>query len=169
MAAQYDCCANSQWIQSPFARGLTAAPGGPSQLLDSMHLDSQASQLVAQVASKVVVSRWWSAGGGQGGNKAANRRTTSKGQTSSPSVPTKQFWPLVPIQPFRACRRNFSAANFGFAILSDIEAYFLIQAAQGNTRGNIMQAPKVTLFNGQNAYVSDTTTTFCNQCCSGRG
>jgi len=50
-----------------------------------------------------------------------------------------------------------SAANFGFAILSDIEAYFLIQAAQGNTRGNIMQAPKVTLFNGQNAYVSDTT------------
>jgi len=49
-----------------------------------------------------------------------------------------------------------SAANFGFAILSDIEAYFLIQAAQGNTRSNIMQAPKVTLFNGQNAYVSDT-------------
>ncbi len=49
-----------------------------------------------------------------------------------------------------------SAANFGFAILSDIEAYFLIQAAQGNTRSNVMQAPKVTLFNGQNAFVSDT-------------
>ena len=49
-----------------------------------------------------------------------------------------------------------SAANFGFAILSDIEAYFLIQAAQGNTRSNVMQAPKVTLFNGQQAYVSDT-------------
>jgi general secretion pathway protein D len=49
-----------------------------------------------------------------------------------------------------------SAANFGFAILSDIEAFFLIQAAQGNTRSNVMQAPKVTLFNGQNAFVSDT-------------
>ncbi len=49
-----------------------------------------------------------------------------------------------------------SAANFGFAILSDIEAYFLITAAQGNTRSNIMQAPKVTLFNGQQAFVSDT-------------
>jgi general secretion pathway protein D len=49
-----------------------------------------------------------------------------------------------------------SAAEFGFAILSDIEAYFLIQAAQGNTRSNILQAPKVTLFNGQNAFVSDT-------------
>ena len=50
-----------------------------------------------------------------------------------------------------------SAASFGFAILSDIEAYFLIQAAQGNTRSNVMQAPKVTLFNGQQAFVSDTT------------
>jgi general secretion pathway protein D len=49
-----------------------------------------------------------------------------------------------------------SAANFGFAILSDIEAFFLIQAALGNTRSNVMQAPKVTLFNGQQAFVTDT-------------
>jgi general secretion pathway protein D len=49
-----------------------------------------------------------------------------------------------------------TAANFGYAILSDIEAFILIQAAQGNTRANVMQAPKVTLFNGQQAYVSDT-------------
>ena len=48
-------------------------------------------------------------------------------------------------------------ASFGFAILSDIEAYFLVQAAQGDTRSNILQAPKVTLFNGQQAFVSDTT------------
>ncbi|MCH8045469.1 MAG: general secretion pathway protein GspD [Planctomycetes bacterium] len=50
-----------------------------------------------------------------------------------------------------------SAASFGFAILSDIEAFFFVQAAQGDTRTNIMQAPKVTLFNGQQAFVSDTT------------
>jgi len=49
-----------------------------------------------------------------------------------------------------------TAATFGFAILSDIEAYFFITAAQGDTRTNILQAPKVTLFNGQQAYVSDT-------------
>jgi len=52
-----------------------------------------------------------------------------------------------------------SAANFGFAILSDIEAFFVIQAAQGDTRTNVMQAPKVTLFNGQSASVSDTSQT----------
>jgi general secretion pathway protein D len=50
-----------------------------------------------------------------------------------------------------------SAANFGFAILSDIEAFFLIQALQGDTRTNVLQAPKVTLFNGQQAFVSDTS------------
>jgi general secretion pathway protein D len=50
-------------------------------------------------------------------------------------------------------------AQFGFAILSDIEAYFLITAAQGDRRSNVLQAPKVTLFNGQQASVSDTTQT----------
>jgi len=49
-----------------------------------------------------------------------------------------------------------TAATFGFAILSDIEAFFFITAAQGDRRTNVMQAPKVTLFNGQQAYVSDT-------------
>jgi general secretion pathway protein D len=48
-----------------------------------------------------------------------------------------------------------TAANFGFAILSDIEAFFLIQAAEGDERSNVLQAPKVTLFNGQSASVAD--------------
>jgi general secretion pathway protein D len=46
-------------------------------------------------------------------------------------------------------------ANFGFAILSDIEAFFLIEAAQGDRRTNVLNAPKVTLFNGQQAFVAD--------------
>ena len=50
-----------------------------------------------------------------------------------------------------------SAANIGFAILSDIEAFFVIEAAQGDTRSNVLQAPKVTLFNGQQAFVSDAS------------
>ncbi len=48
-----------------------------------------------------------------------------------------------------------TAANFGFAILSDIEVFFLIQASKGDTRSNIMQAPTITMFNGQSATVSD--------------
>jgi general secretion pathway protein D len=50
-----------------------------------------------------------------------------------------------------------SVANFGFAILSDIEVFFLLAAGQGDDRTNVLQAPKVTLFNGQQAFVSDTS------------
>jgi len=49
-----------------------------------------------------------------------------------------------------------SIGEFGFAILSDIEAFFLINASQGDIRANVLQAPKVTLFNGQQAIVVDT-------------
>ncbi len=47
--------------------------------------------------------------------------------------------------------------TFGFAILSDIEAFFLIEASQGDRRANVLQAPKVTLFNGQQAVVVDSS------------
>jgi general secretion pathway protein D len=50
-----------------------------------------------------------------------------------------------------------AGASMGFAILSDIEAYFFMQAATGDRRTNVLQAPKVTLFNGQQAFVSDTS------------
>jgi general secretion pathway protein D len=52
-----------------------------------------------------------------------------------------------------------AGATMGFAILSDIEAYFFINAAQGDKRSNVLQAPKVTLFNGQQAFVNDTSQT----------
>jgi general secretion pathway protein D len=52
-----------------------------------------------------------------------------------------------------------AAGSFGFAILSDIEAFFLIEAAQGDRRANVLQAPKVTLFNGQQANVIDASFT----------
>jgi general secretion pathway protein D len=51
-----------------------------------------------------------------------------------------------------------TAANFGFAILSDIEVFFLIQAAKGDQRSNVMTAPKITLFNGQFGTVTDVVT-----------
>ena len=111
--------------------GLTARPGGPTQTIG---LDPGGNPGVS-------LSR-------NPGNQSPNYfslpfRQNSFGAGGVPSLPGL---------PDPAT----SAANFGFAILSDIEAYFLIQAAQGNTRSNVMQAPKVTLFNGQQAFVSDT-------------
>jgi len=48
-----------------------------------------------------------------------------------------------------------SGSQIGFAILSDLETFFFIEAAQGDRRSNVLQAPKVTLFNGQSALVQD--------------
>jgi len=48
-------------------------------------------------------------------------------------------------------------AQMGFAILSDIESYFFVSAAESDTRTNVLQAPKVTMFNGQTASVMDFT------------
>jgi general secretion pathway protein D len=50
-----------------------------------------------------------------------------------------------------------AGATLGFAILSNIEAFFVMEASQGDRRSNVLQAPKVTLFNGQSAYVADVT------------
>ncbi|MEX2561195.1 MAG: hypothetical protein WD403_14835, partial [Pirellulales bacterium] len=50
-----------------------------------------------------------------------------------------------------------SAASMGFAILSDLEAYFFITATQGDRRSNVLQAPKVTMFNGSTAFVADVS------------
>ena len=117
---------------SPYALGITPNPGGPSQTIGLDQTGNPGVQLAP------------------GGTTARQRnfysipfRQNSFGSATVPSLPGL---------PDPAT----SAANFGFAILSDIEAYFLIQAAQGNTRSNVMQAPKVTLFNGQNAFISDT-------------
>ncbi|MFW6125133.1 MAG: type II secretion system protein GspD, partial [Pirellulales bacterium] len=51
-------------------------------------------------------------------------------------------------------------ASIGFAILSDIEAFLFLNAATADNRTNVMQAPKVTLFNGQFATIFELTTRF---------
>jgi general secretion pathway protein D len=129
---------------SPFTAGLQANPGGRSQTIG---LDNAGNPGVALTQQAL-------------GNNATTGINAAPGTTPRNffSIPFRQnsfgaaTVPQLPGLPDPVT----SAANFGFAILSDIEAYFLIQAAQGNTRSNVMQAPKVTLFNGQQAFVSDT-------------
>ncbi|MBM4020773.1 MAG: type II and III secretion system protein [Planctomycetes bacterium] len=141
---------------SPYALGLQAIPGGRSQVIG---LDNSGNPGVAvgpQDQNQAGGAGAPGAGGGAITPQSLNpyRRSGS----SYFSIPFRQnsFASATPPQFPGLPDPATSAANFGFAILSDIEAYFLIQAAQGNTRSNVMQAPKVTLFNGQQAFVSDT-------------
>ena len=76
--------------------------------------------------------------------------------TSDLDIPFRQnSFDLTQVVPFGGPVDG--GLNFGFAILSDIEAFFLIEAAQGDRRTNVLNAPKVTLFNGQQAFVADAT------------
>jgi type II secretory pathway component GspD/PulD (secretin) len=52
-----------------------------------------------------------------------------------------------------------AGATFGLAFLSDLEVYFFLTAAQGDTRTNILQAPKVTTFNGAAATIFNNQVT----------
>jgi Flp pilus assembly secretin CpaC len=44
--------------------------------------------------------------------------------------------------------------SLGLAFLSDIQVFMFMEAAQGDRRTNVMQAPKITVFNGQTASIS---------------
>ncbi|MFM7248797.1 MAG: hypothetical protein ACKO5R_02765 [Planctomycetaceae bacterium] len=129
--------------QSPFTLGIPANPGGTSQLIG---LDNLGNPGVARAGNVSNLGN----NATLGGQPLQNFYSVPFRQNSFGSAAVPQLPGLVdPIS---------SAATFGFAILSDIEAYFLIQAAQGNQRSNVMQAPKVTLFNGQTAFINDTVT-----------
>lgn len=46
--------------------------------------------------------------------------------------------------------------SLGLAFLSDVQVFMFLEAAQGDRRTNIMQAPKLTMFNGQSATINIT-------------
>jgi general secretion pathway protein D len=135
--------------QNPGQLGILARPGGRSQIVGLDNAGNPGVALNPQAIVQPVNPN------GPAGPTFGN---AIQGTPNFFSIPFRQnsfgasTVPQLPGLPNPAT----SAAEFGFAILSDIEAYFLIQAAQGNTRSNVLQAPKVTLFNGQNAFVSDT-------------
>ena len=67
-------------------------------------------------------------------------------------VPFRQGSFEVGVPTFGGFNPN-AGVQVGMAVLSDIEAFFFVQAAQGDSRTNLLFAPKVTLFNGQQASV----------------
>ena len=72
--------------------------------------------------------------------------------TSTTDVPFQQGSFEVGVPTFGGFNPK-AGVEMGLAILSDVEAFFFIQAAQGDQRSNLMFAPKVTLFNGQLGHV----------------
>ena len=57
--------------------------------------------------------------------------------------------------PFGNPDTGDAGTQVGLAILSDLELFFFLQAVQGNSRTNVLNAPKVTMFDGQTATITD--------------
>lgn len=77
--------------------------------------------------------------------------------TSDLDIPLKTSSFAMAVPPFGAFP-NIPGGNggieLGLAFLSDIQVFLFMEAAQGDQRTNVMQAPKLTLHNGQTATIS---------------
>jgi general secretion pathway protein D len=106
------------------------------------------------------------------GNRFPPLSERNKGKTvigiSSGSTATNPF-PFTADLDVVFDQNNFAAAvpqfggfqdglggSIGFAILSQLEMFFFLNAAQGDSRSNVLQAPRVTMFDGQFASINDT-------------
>jgi type II secretory pathway component GspD/PulD (secretin) len=77
--------------------------------------------------------------------------------TSDLDIPINATSFGMAIPPFGAFP-NMPGANggldLGIAFLSDIQVFLFMEAAQGDQRTNVMQAPKLTMFNGQTSSIT---------------
>lgn len=64
------------------------------------------------------------------------------------SIPinNNSFFPAIP--RFGGYAPGVGGINMGLAFLSDIQVFLFLEAVQGDLRNNVMQAPKITMFNG---------------------
>jgi type II secretory pathway component GspD/PulD (secretin) len=76
--------------------------------------------------------------------------------TSDLNIPigTQSFFSTVP----QFGGYTAGGLTMGLAFLSDIQVFLFMEAIQGDQRANIMQAPKLTLFNGQTASLTVSET-----------
>ena len=81
------------------------------------------------------------------------RQSANAGGNGQLSIPFSQD-SYDQIAPFNAVPGG--GASFGIAFLSDLEVYFFMMALQGDTRSNLVQAPKVTTFNGALATINSS-------------
>ena len=91
------------------------------------------------------------------GLKAVTGLTPAGTLTPDLGIPVKNSSFDFSIPPFGGYPGTLGAdggLSLGLAFLSDIQVFMFLEAAQGDRRMNVMQAPKLTVFNGQTANIS---------------
>jgi type II secretory pathway component GspD/PulD (secretin) len=76
--------------------------------------------------------------------------------TNDLNIPINQLTYPQAIPPFGGYPGipGFGGLTMGLAFLSDIQVFLFMEAVAGDTRANVMQAPKLSLFNGQTAFIA---------------
>lgn len=76
--------------------------------------------------------------------------------TQDLNIPIKQSSFQMAVPPFGEFPNSppNGGLDLGLAFLSDIQVFLFLEAAQGDVRTNVMQAPKLTSFNGQTATIT---------------
>ena len=91
------------------------------------------------------------------GIKAVTGLTPAGTLTPDLGIPIKSSSFDFSVPPFGGYPGTLGAdggISLGLAFLSDIQVFMFLEAAQGDRRLNVMQAPKLTVFNGQTANIS---------------
>jgi type II secretory pathway component GspD/PulD (secretin) len=91
------------------------------------------------------------------GIKAITGLTPAGTLTPDLGIPIKSSSFDFSIPPFGGYPGTLGAdggISLGLAFLSDIQVFMFLEAAQGDRRFNTMQAPKLTVFNGQTSTIS---------------
>jgi type II secretory pathway component GspD/PulD (secretin) len=91
------------------------------------------------------------------GIKAITGLTPAGTITPDLGIPIKNSSVDFSVPPFGGYPGTIGAdggLSLGLAFLSDIQVFMFLEAAQGDRRLNVMQAPKLTVFNGQTATIA---------------
>ena len=76
------------------------------------------------------------------------------GFTSDLDIPIRPNTYGYSVPPFGGYPGNGNGGlNLGLAFLNDIQVFMFLEAAAGDRRASVMQAPKITLFNGQTSTI----------------
>ncbi len=86
--------------------------------------------------------------------------TVPTGDLDVPIAPNTFNMAIPPFGGYPNSPGSNGGVAFGLAFLNDIQVFLFMEAAQGDRRVNVMQAPKLTLFNGQTSTLTVSDTSF---------
>jgi type II secretory pathway component GspD/PulD (secretin) len=146
-------------------RFITVAEGFFERIGVDFNIDIQNNSMNARFGPQLTTQQFQQAGfiNNFAPDRFISGLTPAGALTSDLSIPIQNSSFAMAVPPFGGFP-NIPGADggisLGLAFLSECQVFLLLEAAQGDQRTNVMQAPKLTLSNGQTAAISVTDQQF---------